>query len=248
MIGRSSEAMKIYKRLSGVIGCILLALIVSMGVYLQIYYHAEEEAYALATEGKEQEGNHEDIVFEPEGGAAETGFILYPGAKVQCEAYAPLMKKISEGGVLCAIAHMPGNMAMFRKDAAADIMAKHPEIKHWYIGGHSLGGVIASSYASDNPDVFEGIIFLASYTIRDFSSSSIKVISIYGTNDMVLNKESFEKNYVNLPERTQLVILDGGNHSQFGEYGFQKGDGKATISGDEQRLQTANAILEFLEE
>ena len=32
--------------------------------------------------------------------------------------------------------------------------------------------------------------------------------------------------------------MEGGNHSQFGNYGEQKGDGKATISAEEQQRQT----------
>ena len=41
-------------------------------------------------------------------------------------------------------------------------------------------------------------------------------------------------------------IIKGGNHSQFGSYGLQEGDGKASISAGEQRAQTVRFVLEDL--
>jgi hypothetical protein len=42
-----------------------------------------------------------------------------------------------------------------------------------------------------------------------------------------------------------LVIIDGGNHAQYGAYGPQAGDGAATISREEQQQQTTTAISEL---
>ena len=50
----------------------------------------------------------------------------------------------------------------------------------------------------------------------------------------------------NLPASTRLVRIDGGNHSQFGYYGFQPGDWPATITRDEQQRQIVAALLGML--
>ncbi|MEI6101951.1 MAG: alpha/beta hydrolase, partial [Eubacteriales bacterium] len=53
-------------------------------------------------------------------------------------------------------------------------------------------------------------------------------------------------------DRTQItytqniVVLQGGNHAQFGNYGLQQGDGTATISRESQQNQTADAIAGFI--
>ena len=48
-----------------------------------------------------------------------------------------------------------------------------------------------------------------------------------------------------LPEGSVEICIEGGNHAQFGSYGEQKGDGQATISGEEQRRQTVEAFLKY---
>ena len=52
-----------------------------------------------------------------------------------------------------------------------------------------------------------------------------------------------EKN-INYTEN--IVIIEGGNHAQFGNYGKQKGDPDATISAEEQQTIAVNAIVEFI--
>jgi hypothetical protein len=45
----------------------------------------------------------------------------------------------------------------------------------------------------------------------------------------------------------QYVIIEGGNHAQFGDYGPQPGDNQATISRADQQAQTVEAVVKFLE-
>jgi hypothetical protein len=45
-----------------------------------------------------------------------------------------------------------------------------------------------------------------------------------------------------------FIVMDGGNHAQFGDYGSQPGDNAATISRVEQQTQIVNATVKFLEE
>ena len=72
------------------------------------------------------------------------------------------------------------------------------------------------------------------------------MLSVYGSEDGVLDMEKYEEAKDLLPEEHTEVIIAGGNHAQFGNYGEQDGDGIATISADEQQDATTNAIIEFI--
>lgn len=76
---------------------------------------------------------------------------------------------------------------------------------------------------------------------------NLAVLSVYGTEDGVLKQDSYQKDFANLPADTTEVILNGGCHSYFGDYGMQKGDGSPTISREEQIAQTTDAILDVVQ-
>lgn len=222
---------------------VILTACLACGLYLSSYYHAD----SLALESIEQPADgitvsREDgrIIFTPEEPRA--GLIFYPGGKVQYEAYAPLMEACAEEGLLCILLHMPGNLAVLDINAADGIQEEYPEIDTWYMGGHSLGGSMAASYVSSHAEDYEGLFLLASYSTEDLSSSGLKVLSIYGSEDGVLKMDSYEKYKTNLPSDFSEVILAGGCHAYFGCYGAQKGDGTPTISNEEQIRLTAEAI------
>lgn len=178
--------------------------------------------------------------------ASEYGLILYPGAKVEPAAYMPLMEKIADEGIYCVMAKMPFNFAFFNINAADALMATVPDIKHWWIGGHSLGGVVAATYAADHADALEGIALLAAYSTENLNVGSLRAVVLYGSNDLVVNRESLAKDAGNLPADSQTVVIEGGNHAGFGDYGAQEGDGDAAISADEQRAITASAIADAM--
>lgn len=234
-----------------VIGAILLCMIALLAVcalYLGDYYHADEEAIAAFKSDQSvtvTELANGDLVFEPE--SAEAGLIFYPGGKVEYTAYIPLMQECADRGILCALVEMPFNLAVFDINAADGIKEAYPEIKNWYIGGHSLGGSMAASYLEKHIDDFEGLILLGSYSTVDFSDSNLKVLSIYGSEDRVLNKEKYEQNKSNLPDDYSETVIDGGCHAFFGVYGNQDGDGTPTITNEEQIQLTAEKIAAFAE-
>ena len=203
-------------------------------------YPAFPEAAALAQQAQTERGWY---VFEPEG-EPSSGFIFYPGGLVDPAAYAPLMQKLSHGGVLAVIVPMPLNLAVFGIARANDVIAAYPSIDTWIIGGHSLGGAMAAEYAKNNPDAVDGIAFLASYPSdsTDLTAVPAAAVSIYGSEDGV-NGAVFEESLHRLPGGASLELINGGNHAQFGHYGPQKGDGIATISRDEQQRLTTDVIL-----
>lgn len=175
-----------------------------------------------------------------------TGIVFYPGGKVDEKAYIPLLSKLAQNGISIVIVKMPFHLAVFNTNAATDAMVSMPQIANWYIAGHSLGGSMACVYASKNDFRIKGVILLAAYSTVDLSQTNLRVISIYGTVDHVLDMKNIEKYKTNLPATTETSTITGGNHGYFGNYGEQKGDGEATISREEQQFQAARMILEFL--
>ena len=133
---------------------------------------------------------------------------------------------------------------MLDVNAADGITEQFPEIESWYIGGHSLGGSMAASYLAKHGDEFDGLVLLGSYSTADLTSS--KVLSIYGENDGVMNREKYEKYKSNLPADFTEKVIKGGNHAYFGIYGEQEGDGKADISAMEQIIITTDTISDFI--
>jgi pimeloyl-ACP methyl ester carboxylesterase len=189
------------------------------------------------------------LEFWPQDRQPSSGVILYPGGRVDPRAYAPAARALAEEGSLAVITPMPLNLAFFDMAAAADVMAAYPQIETWIVGGHSLGGVAASTFASGNAGLADGLFFWASYPTGDALAGSTEtaVTSIYATNDGLTTLEDIEASRANLPAGTRWVEIVGGNHAQFGWYGDQPGDGQAVISRQEQQEQVIAATAEMLE-
>ena len=98
----------------------------------------------------------------------------------------------------------------------------------------SLGGAMAASYLEKHVEEYKGLILCASYSTIDFSDTDLKVVSMYGSNDEVLNIKKYEECRTNLPDDFAELIIEGGNHAFFGTYGLQEGDGTATIENSSQ--------------
>ena len=229
--------------------CLAVLLLFGIGGYAYVsdYYHADEtalEAMAYQTDSVQVEQDSDVIWFVPENPTA--GLIFYPGGKVEYTAYAPLLRACAENGILCALVRMPGNLAVLDANAADGLRQEYPEVTTWYMAGHSLGGAMAAGYAAAHYEDYDGLILLGAYSTKDLSQTTLRVLSVYGSEDGVMNRESYEKNRENLPVDTTEVVLDGGCHAQFGSYGAQDGDGVPTISGEEQIRQTAEAITAFV--
>ena len=125
----------------------------------------------------------------------------------------------------------------------------------WFLPSHPTAGLIFypggkvedTAYAAKYSDDYAGLILLAAYSTKDLTGTSLRVLSIYGSGDGVLNRDSYEKDRKNLPADFTEVVIDGGCHAQFGSYGAQKGDGTPTISDEEQIQQTATCISNFID-
>ncbi|MBQ2753365.1 MAG: hypothetical protein IJF29_04490 [Firmicutes bacterium] len=179
------------------------------------------------------------------GDERKAGVIFYPGGKVESASYEPLMMSLADKGIVTVLVDMPFDLAVFDINAAEGIADSFDDIDSWYMAGHSLGGAMAASFVAENSNDFDGLILLGAYSTADLSSTDIRVLSIYGSNDGVMNREKYNECMPNIPEAEEVVI-EGGNHAFFGMYGEQKGDGKAEITNAEQIGITAEAIADFI--
>ncbi len=226
----------------------VVALLVGVcAIYVNDYYRADAEAVAaFATVSPVSEDHLDDgtLVYTPEN--AKAGLIFYPGGKVEHTAYKPLMKACAERGLLCVLVEMPFHLAVLDINAADGIREQYPEIESWYIGGHSLGGSMAASYLSEHTEDFDGLILLGSYTATDLSQTDLAVLSVYGSEDRVLNREKYLANKPLLPADLTEIVIEGGCHAGFGLYGAQDGDGTPTVSSEDQIRRTANEIAAWV--
>ena len=238
-------------KIVAIVGLLVLLVVVAFNIYVSDYYKttSEGQKYFVSDTLVDVFTKDDKIFFIPQK-PSDTGIIFYPGAKVEASAYAPMMNKLAQRGIYCVICNMPYNLAIFDKDMADEVvnMEEFTNINHWYLAGHSLGGAMAASYLSDNASKYDGIVFLASYSTADLNNRGIEALSIYGSEDSVLNMDKLEKYEKNLPQGTQTKVIEGGNHAGFGCYGEQKGDKTATISNIEQIEQTVQIIVDFIVE
>ena len=205
---------------------------------------------ALQSDAAVQVTNSRWLVFTPMAAAPATGFIFYPGGKVDPRAYAPQARAIAAQGYLVVIVPVPLNLAFFAPNAAADVQAAYPNITHWAVGGHSLGGVFAAHFAHDHPRTVQGLALWASYpqASDDLSGSALLVVSISGTLDGLSTPAKIEASRPLLPANTTWVAIEGGDHGQFGWYGPQAGDNPATVDHAAQSAQTVAATVAMLAE
>lgn len=224
-------------------GAILLLTFGAMAAYVNDYYRATEAALS-ALESSETVTiatiENDVLAFIPK--EPVSGLIFYPGGKVEYTAYAPLMHALAEHGILCLLPEMTFNLAVLEMNAADGLTDHFPEIDTWYMGGHSLGGSMAASYLVKNPESFSGLLLCASYSTADLRGMDIDILSIYGSEDMVLNAEKYEEYKENLPSDYTEHIIDGGCHAYFGSYGTQEGDGTPAITEKEQLTETVELI------
>jgi len=188
------------------------------------------------------------ITFTPATVQPQTGLIFYPGGRVDYRAYAPQAHAIAAQGYLVVIVHVPLNLAVFDINAALAVMAAHPEVQHWAVGGHSLGGSMAASFAYSHPGAAAGLVLWASYPAsnNDLSASGLKVVSVSGTRDGLATPAKIAASVPLLPADTTWAPIAGGDHAGFGWYGPQSGDNPATVSRAEQTAQTVQATVALL--
>lgn len=177
---------------------------------------------------------------------SKTGFVFYPGGLVDPHSYIEPLSRfaVSGKGHKVIIVKMPGNLAVFDKNQGAYMYEDFPFINNWVIGGHSLGGAMACETVKKYPDYFFGIVLMAAYPKESTNLSEWegKVLSLVGDGDSIIDQGIIEARSINLPENTIYHTISGGNHSFFGKYGIQEGDGPGEISRERQVKETIDKI------
>ena len=221
---------------------IIDVLVIAFFLWTSFYYHADEAALAALQSDNIVHIEKTGTGWFFDGPSDEDVLIFYPGAKVEEKAYAPLLRRLAEEKMDVCLVKMPFRLAFFGMNKAGKIMA-HTDYSRFYIGGHSLGGAMAASYAAGHESDFSGLILLASYPTDE---TGIDTLLIYGSEDEILNVDRFTASLSLLSGRWEEAVIEGGNHAGFGNYGSQKGDGKAGISPLEQQEKTIEYISEFV--
>ncbi len=214
-------------------------------IYVGDYYRASPEVADYPKKNDRINITEIDEGLFIDGAGEENALVFYPGAKIEYTSYLPLVCLLAENGIDVFLVKMPFNLAFFGINKADKIIEDY-RYEHWYLGGHSLGGAMAADYAAKHGNGIDGLVLLAAYTASDLKESDLDVLTVYGSNDGVLNMEKIEQGRELVPENSVETVIDGGNHAYFGLYGEQKGDNAATISHEEQWRQTADAIVKML--
>ena len=212
-------------------------------MYFNDYYKADSNVKTFLESSEQVKVEKINNGYYFNGFGENTAMIFYPGAKVEAISYAPLLYELAKQGVDCFLIEMPYNFALFNQNAANKIIYdSNYDYENWYLSGHSLGGVVASRYVNNNASSITGLILLASYPTKELDSN-IKLLSIYGNKDGVLNFDNYQESKKYYNSNSTEICIDGANHAQFGNYGKQDGDNVAEISSKEQQDKTIEAIL-----
>ncbi len=230
-----------------VLAILVFVMVLTSVWYMRSTYSSEVDVDDyLKQDGKVKVSEIEDGLFL-DGQGIDTAIIFYPGAKVEYTSYLPLFYRLAERGIDSFLLEMPLDMAFLGIEKANDILADY-EYENWYMAGHSLGGAMAAVYASEHLKDLSGLILLAAYPTENLNRKGFSVLSLYGSEDQILNFGKLENSHVYMPETFTEICIEGGNHAGFGNYGEQNGDGEALISREEQQERTAEEILKFVEE
>lgn len=238
---------KIYRFILSIIGLLLIGILLGVS-YLQLQtYPAEKQASHVMTQA---ETTSSYTFFQ--GQENQKTIIIYPGALVESASYAFLAQRLQETGYNVYLISSPLHLPVLDSQAALKIMEekKIPSRKVVLVG-HSLGGVVAAQNAEDilsRGDQLAGLVLLASYPAdsTDLSQSDLPVLSITADQDKIIKMDRYSEAKNRLPQKTDYQLIQGGNHSGFGLYGQQKGDGQATISNLEQQDDIVKRMREFL--
>lgn len=238
---------KINKNIFKAVAVVVIIALVGSLAWLLNAYEPQDVARENLVSSSDVEVVEGDITeFIPKDVVSKTGVIIYPGARIDVKAYAPLANRLAQNGYKVFAVDMPFNMAIFSSHKADKVIEENKDIENWVIVGHSLGGAMATNAISTNNKI-KGIVYLASYPSGDkIKDSGAKVLSIWGSKDGVINFDNMIKAKEDLPKDTEYVEIEGGNHSAFGDYGLQNGDTKSIIPENKQLDITVESICNFI--
>lgn len=233
---------------------VLLGIVALTGAGLVVWskvgtYPAGDVAReAMLSDGAVEVVHDSLIRFLPRRHGGQWALVFYPGGLVDPAAYAPVLRRIAEQGIPTFITPMPLNLGILNTRAADRVIREYPDVTHWVLAGHSLGGATAAIYAAANSDAVDAVVFWDSYppASSDLSESDLPVLSIYGTTNGVPNTDDFDAKRRLLPADAAYAPIEGASHAQFGDYGPQSGDVVPQITMEAQHQEVYSLMMEFL--
>lgn len=240
---KPSKPRVLLRRIAIVVLAAVAVLTVAFLAYASTYSRATPRAEAALAGSDDVTVTQTSTGYLFDGPGTDDALVFYPGGKVQCEAYAAQLLAIAQRGTDVFLVRMPLNFAFLDMDATDGVIDSDAyHYQHWYVGGHSLGGAMAAVYAADHTDQLDGLVVLAAYPTKSLRSPGFRMLSVYGSEDGQADKLTSHADL--RPDDYTEVVIQGGNHAQFADYGTQDGDGTATISAEDQQEQTAEAVEE----
>lgn len=187
------------------------------------------------------------IEIKPVGKKPNIGLILYPGAFVDPKGYIALYSRLAESGeVSVFILQSPLGFGLLNIGQGEEVMQVNPTITHWFVAGHSLGGVAACEFSKDNKSV-NGLILLGSYCNSKVTNQSLPVISISGMDDALTNPSKIDAAKSKLPSAAQFVAIPGLNHTDFGDFAtLVNGDRPSSTPAAQTQAKLIMTIQEFI--
>lgn len=188
------------------------------------------------------------ITFQSDTSKKGINVIFFQGGLTDPKAYAPLCRQLAENGFTCHLLKMDWRLPQY--DYKKTLKLFNLGSGNYVVGGHSQGGKMAAQIVYENPTLFKGLFLLGTSHPRDIdlSTFTIPTIKIYAEKDGLASVPEVMENKNKLPQNSKLILIKGGNHSQFGYLGKLFMDNSANISLEEQQKQIVENILEFLNE
>jgi hypothetical protein len=199
--------------------------------------------------------------FTPRQIEPRAGILLFPGGLVDFRAYARIARQLARDGLVVVVQNVPFGLALFDRDRAlvhgGAIRHLFPHVKHWSVAGHSLGGVAAATYALLQPKDVDGLILWGSTPspTHSLKKMDLPVMSLCGSEDGLVSPTQIENTRHLLPDQAKVIVVEGANHTQFGDYWdgvndfyLQDGDRPAALSRHRQREQIVSHTVGFLSE
>lgn len=228
------------RRVALVLGVGLVVAVGAFVLWANAAAPAEADALARASADNQVTVTARDgvtWVCPVDGPAAGTGIVFYPGARVEAPAYVATWAPIvARTGVRVAIPDVTLNLAVLDIGRADDVRAAAPDVRRWVVGGHSLGGAMAASYAGRQAwRDLDGLVLWAAYATEGAGLTTrddLPVLSVTGARDGLATPADVAARRGSLPPATVTVGIGGMNHAQFGRYGDQAGDLPPQIDDD----------------
>jgi len=197
--------------LAGVIVAIL-AVLVAVSDIKSKEYTPSAEAARVARQGTQTTRDYTYF----KGDVDKTAVVFYPGALVAPDSYSIWAAQLARQGHSVYLMHFPMDLAVLAGNRATAVPKSIRQ--NYVIGGHSLGGVIASRYAAKyQTKGLKGVFFLASYPDEKgrLDTSGLPVLSVTGSRDgecLVVHRTQDRMSHLH-PLGNRVVLVRQDHHA-----------------------------------